>query len=265
MASWAVSPEVQLRQTRFRKKLADAWVITPGSRVLEIGCGQGDTTAVLAHAVGENGRVTATDIASPTYGSPVSLGDSAAHLQASPLGERIDFRFGFDLLDPSMEFSDDAFDTVVMSHCSWYFPSAEVLLRTLARVRPWAKRLCFSEWKLEPDSWDQTSHMLAAIIQGQLRALDPNTLANIRTPLSKDRLKQILSEAGWALVDDKAIDSSGLDDAEWEIAAALDADLSPLPVSLRETVKSQIDVLRGLSARTVKRSLSSYSLVATRE
>ncbi|WML48289.1 hypothetical protein RCG23_24095 [Neobacillus sp. PS3-34] len=44
---------IQRAQTEHRLKLAEFWGIKKGSRVLEIGCGQGDTTAVLAYLVGE--------------------------------------------------------------------------------------------------------------------------------------------------------------------------------------------------------------------
>ena len=44
------------------------WNIQPGERVLEIGCGQGDATVVLATAVGDHGHVTALDPASLDYG-----------------------------------------------------------------------------------------------------------------------------------------------------------------------------------------------------
>ena len=54
------SSETQLRH---RMALADIWAPKPGDRILEVGCGQGDTTVVLAAAVGENGKVVATDIA----------------------------------------------------------------------------------------------------------------------------------------------------------------------------------------------------------
>lgn len=42
-------------------------LIEKGSTVLEIGCGQGDTTAVIASMVGENGNVVVVDIADPKY------------------------------------------------------------------------------------------------------------------------------------------------------------------------------------------------------
>ncbi|WP_313894079.1 methyltransferase domain-containing protein [Psychrobacillus sp.] len=50
--------------------------ITEGSKVLEIGCGQGDTTAALAYLVGDTGFVHGIDIASPNYRSPVTLRNS---------------------------------------------------------------------------------------------------------------------------------------------------------------------------------------------
>lgn len=38
-------------------------------------------TAVLAAAVGKRGRVLGLDIATPGYGSPITVGDSAEHGQ----------------------------------------------------------------------------------------------------------------------------------------------------------------------------------------
>ena len=52
-----------------RINLIKFWGITPGSRVLEIGCGQGDCTTVLADAVGPDGHVDAVDPGAPDYGT----------------------------------------------------------------------------------------------------------------------------------------------------------------------------------------------------
>lgn len=57
-----------ISQMEHRLMLASHWNIAPGSRVLEIGCGQGDCTIVLADAVGEEGHVDALDPGSPDYG-----------------------------------------------------------------------------------------------------------------------------------------------------------------------------------------------------
>ena len=56
---------IQTVQTEHRLNLANFWNIKPGSKVLEIGCGQGDTTAVLAYLVGDEGFVQSIDIAPP--------------------------------------------------------------------------------------------------------------------------------------------------------------------------------------------------------
>lgn len=48
MPAFDISPEVQRRQTATRMEIAEAWGTASGNRILEVGCGQGDTTAVLA-------------------------------------------------------------------------------------------------------------------------------------------------------------------------------------------------------------------------
>src|SRR5689334_16977889 len=87
------SPEhftVELVQAEHRIKLINSWnrlpssastttataVIKPGSRVLELGCGQGTATTVLAEAVGPSGHVDAVDPGSLDYGSPLTLGQA---------------------------------------------------------------------------------------------------------------------------------------------------------------------------------------------
>ena len=64
---------VQNSQTIHRLALLQHWNIIPGSKVLELGCGQGDCTTVLASAVGKEGSVVAVDPAELDYGTfPVS-------------------------------------------------------------------------------------------------------------------------------------------------------------------------------------------------
>jgi SAM-dependent methyltransferase len=269
MAAYAKSPEVQIAQTRFRLQLLRNWLIPVGARVLEIGCGQGDMTAVLAHVVGDDGYVTAVDAAGRNYGGPVSIGESADHLSRTPLGRRVEFHFNFDLLDQANDFRPDAFDYVVFAHCSWYFSSLDHFRRALLRVRPWAKRLCYSEWDLEPRSLDQVAHMLAVLIRGQVEAYRHESIANVRTPFSKSSLEAILHETGWMLSSQASIDSGCLQDGRWEIDNCLN--LSPkeasdwhLPPKLIELLGSQFDLLRSLAAKHALRSLSSYSIVAAR-
>ncbi len=269
MAAHAHDPGVQETQTRYRARLVERWNIAAGSRVLEIACGQGDTTAVLADAVGPDGRVTAVDVADPEYGAPVTLGESAAWLLASPLGPRLDIRLGCDLLDPAVSFPDDAFDEAMLVHGGWYFPNLDTLARTLARVRPWARRLRIAEWDLEPAAFAQVPHLLAVLIQGLVEGSNPASEANVRSPFSRQRLLALLAETGWTVSEQASIDTGGLQDAGWEIdhtlhATLAEADTLPLPRAVRDLVASQGDILRALAASPDRRPLPAYALTAER-
>ncbi|MDT0467945.1 methyltransferase domain-containing protein [Streptomyces gibsoniae] len=133
MAAADHSPDIQLTRTRHRAALVASRQIAPGSAVLEPGCGQDDMTAVLAGAVGPEGRVVAVDVADPPYGTPVTPGESAARLATGPLGPRIGFRLATDVFDPAADFLVGTFDHVVLAHRSWYFASLGELRDTLAR------------------------------------------------------------------------------------------------------------------------------------
>ncbi|MET9403415.1 class I SAM-dependent methyltransferase [Kitasatospora sp. NPDC002965] len=267
MAAADHSPDAQLVQTRHRASLVESWDIEPGSTVLELGCGQGDMTAVLAEAVGPQGRVVAVDVADPTYGAPVTLGESAARLAASPLGPRIDFRFSTDVRDLSVDFPSDAFDHVVLAHCSWYFASLGQLRDTLARVRPWARRLWFTEWDLTPTRGDQLAHLLAVLIQGQIEAAGSHGEGNIRTSFSREALLRLLPETGWTTDGDGPVRTDALQDADWEITACLDLTtggerLAALSEPVRQLVLSQSDVLRAVAAPHGNRPLAAYWVTA---
>lgn len=249
-------------QARFREALVKGWGIKPGDRVLEIGCGQGDTTVALAAS---GATVVAIDPAVPSYGSPLTLGEATNRILASDLGPRIQFKLH---TDPLAEcYAPDTFDAVVFAHCSWYFPSVSVLLQTFEKVRPWAPRLLFSEWDLTP-SPDSLAHFLAVLIQGQIEAYKPESESNIRTPLSRGMLRSLLSESGWQVIQEATLDSSELDDGKWEVQACLKVSASEaklhLPPRLQGFVGTQVDALCAVSAQTPAGSLTSYSLIAER-
>jgi SAM-dependent methyltransferase len=269
MALYSRTPDVQLVQTGMRKRIVDAWGIRPGSKILEVGCGQGDLTAVLAHACGPEGHVEAFDLASPDYGAPVTIGDSADCLLRSPLGSRICFHLGCDLFAGEIAFSEDAFDYVVFAHCSWYFDSVDLLKRTLIRIRPWARQLCLSEWDLVPREPRQLAHALAVLIQGQVEAFRRDSMSNIRTPATKEALLGLLLDLGWDEPDAASIDSTELQDAHWEIEECLRstamraADLG-LPPRFLHILDTELGLLRNLVAAHGAKSLTSFAILATK-
>ncbi|MEU7479746.1 hypothetical protein AB0A63_27400 [Lentzea sp. NPDC042327] len=215
MAAWAASPDIQVAQTRYRLQLAENWQIPVGGRILEIGCGQGDMTAVLADLAGPNGTVVGVDVASRDYGAPVTVGQSARHLLDGPLGARIDMRFETDVLTDDV---GTGYDLVVLAHCSWYFASAGLLERTLAKARELGARLAFAEWDPQPAAVDQLPHLLAVLAQDRITG---DTDVNVRAPLTRATVLDALGRTGWEVERVSDVDTGELQDADWEVAIAL--------------------------------------------
>lgn len=188
---------IQYIQTEHRMKLGLFWGIQEGSRVLEIGCGQGDTTAVLAHLVGEHGYVHGVDIAPEDYGAPLTVGEAAAKLRRSPLGDRIRMDYDYDILSDQAQFSENEFDVIVLSHCSWYLKSFDELAQILTKVRTWGHQLCFAEWDARVTDVSQLSHWLSVLIQSQVECYKENSFSNVRTLLHRRISKSLcLRQAG---------------------------------------------------------------------
>ena len=240
---------VQRIQTEHRLKLVQAWGVKEGSRVLEIGCGQGDTTAALAYVVGEAGFVHGVDIASPDYGAPITVGDAARYLQQSVLGKQIHMEFNVDVLAMDIDFPEDSFDYIVFSHCSWYLKSFEELEAILKKSRKWGKHLCFAEWDARIQTIEQYPHFLAVLIQAQYECFKESGLSNIRTLFTPDDVKRIAESAGWTVTNEQSVHSPQLQDAKWEIAMTLDdykeeiSKLSDVPNKLKSLIQSEVILL----------------------
>ncbi|MBC1722034.1 class I SAM-dependent methyltransferase [Listeria seeligeri] len=242
--------EIQQTQTEHRIKLVDFWEIKAGDRVLEVGCGQGDTTAVLANAVGPNGFVQAIDIAPETYGAPFTIGDATNHIKNSELGDRIDFKLATDILQGDISFSDKSFDVAILSHASWYFGSKEELTRMLVLLSKWAKRVCYAEWDPQITDVKQSSHLLAVLTQASYEAFKTNTQSNIRTFISPFDLKEIIAEHNWKIGTEASIYSEKMQDSRWEIeytknfiTKELEADLG-VPAKFKTFLQSQSQLIQ---------------------
>lgn len=226
IASYQLLPPNGLRseaaQAAHRINILNSWgpgVINPGSRVLEIGCGQGNCTAVLAEAVGPTGHVDACDPAPPDYGAPFTLAEAQKHLSESEVGSRITWHRGKPW--ESAAEPERRWDVVVLSHCVWYFKGRDELLNILAGLRPKVAeggKVCIAEYALHATEKAAWPHVLAALAQGTLQALrTEESSENIQTPLSPIQIKSISRDQGWHL-DSEAmlVPEHGLLDGIWE-------------------------------------------------
>ena len=117
----------------------------------------------------------------------------------------------------------------------------------------WAPRLYLSEWDLEPRSVDQTAHLLAVLIQGQIEAFKTESSANVRTPYARAALVRCSTKrAGGSRRRTCSTRPTGR--RRWEIDACLGEALPEVaalavPERLRTLLASQGDVLRRMAAR----------------
>jgi len=214
-------PEIETEQALHRLQLVKNWPIQPGTRVLEIGCGQGNCTAVLAYTVGPTGHVDAVDPAPGDYGQPFTLDQAQAHLSASEIGQQITWHRA----EPEQFISSSSnttWDVAVLAHCIWYFDSVDVLRKILAALRDKVKSVCVAEYALSATEASAVPHVLAAIARGSLEAHKPESEENIRSLLGPDAIETAARTEGWVVKNSSLlVPGAGLGDGGWETATVV--------------------------------------------
>ncbi|KAJ5516101.1 hypothetical protein N7527_007661 [Penicillium freii] len=217
---WSSEPQIQ-----HRLDLLNKWNIPLGSKVLEIGCGQGDFTLVAAYMVGDQGHVTGIDPAPLDYGAPMTLGETQEKLKQNPIGDRMTFYQSTleEFLDSSV--SEQVYDYAIFVHSVWYLPSADALLSMLAALRGRTKHLLISEYSLDVrGDIAALPHLLAAISQAEFNsrgsALDRGD--NVQAIISPPMICAVAQKAGWELQKEDIVESpEGLEDGRWEVHRVL--------------------------------------------
>ncbi|EFY85070.1 hypothetical protein J3459_006757 [Metarhizium acridum] len=269
IASYAILDDakhltVEIGQAEHRIRLVNSWKIPQGSKVLEIGCGQGTCTAVLAEAVGPEGHVDAVDPGPPDYGAPFTLAQAQAHLSAGPVGDRITWYNA----EPIKFLSDNPgkrWDFVVLAHCVWYFDGPDTLGEMLAALKDCAAKLLVAEYALTARERAAVPHVMAAIARATLEAHNKGSEANIRCLLGPLNIKDAAAKGGWALDEEEVhVPGVALLDGSWEIGMVkskrfleeidkyiMDVTLKTALLSAREAVIGAVGLLNGEKVRTM--------------
>ena len=118
----------------FEGELQGAAAARVGERVLDVGCGSGTTTAILAHVVGPNGSVTGCD-------GDLRMLDATRDLVSRAGLSNVTLQHG-DAQD--VEFQGGPFDLVVSRFGVAAFPDPAAVFRNLARALRADGRLAFT-------------------------------------------------------------------------------------------------------------------------
>lgn len=252
---------IETGQAAHRIRLVNFWRIAPGARVLEIGCGQGNCTTVLAEAVGPNGHVDAVDPGSPDYGAPFTLKQAQSHISASAVGSRVVWHNAepVDFLSRNRE---TTWDYVVFAHCIWYFESPDLLGAMLQSLQGRVKEVLVAEYALTATEKDAQAHVLAARARATLEAHNKASTANIRSMMSPSEIKSVAMSAAWGVAgEDVVVPAEDLLDGHWEAGSVKSAeflteiDSHVHDEGVKQALRSARDeVVRSIEAQTSKRT-----------
>ncbi|KAM7220626.1 putative SAM-dependent methyltransferase [Rhypophila decipiens] len=245
IGSYAIAPTkpnayhnaIELSQATHRINLLNTAAWSPsfthqkdshGLRILEIGCGQGTCTQVLAEAVSPNGHIDAVDPAPLDYGAPFTIGQAQSHLSAGPLGQLITWHqadpleFLSSTADAQEAENGKRWDMAILAHCIWYFKSPTALQEILSALKGRVKDVLIAEYALHAAEKDAVPHVLAALARAGFEAHRTASQENIQTTLSPVGIKKIAQVAGWKVQgEDVIIPEAELSDGQWEVGTVL--------------------------------------------
>lgn len=220
--SWAQFQEGLDRQVApLGRRAMAALGPAPGERILDIGCGSGQTSLELAQAVGAGGRVLAVDLSEPLL--------EIARRRAAGV-EQLEVRQGDAQTFP---FEPGGFDAAFSRFGVMFFEDPAAAFANIRRgLRP-AGRLAFVCWR-KPDEnpimrlpMEAAGSLVPAPTPPEPGAPGPFAFAD------PDRVRSILATAGFADVEitphDEKVGSGDL-----ETAVALALRIGPLGSILRE-------------------------------
>jgi ubiquinone/menaquinone biosynthesis C-methylase UbiE len=202
-----VESKVWVPRFKLRLAITSEWNIGAGKRVLDIGCGQGESSVTLALQLGPTSHITGIDTARPDYGGPYTVAQSHEYIGRTVVGQQINFlrTDAATLFQTLNQPASDVFDGAALCHSLWYFPDQAAvyeLFQTLALAG--MERVYIAEYAFEASLQAQTPHVLAARAQALFHAYKTPREAgtktlNVRAAPDKNTVMDAASTAGFTI------------------------------------------------------------------
>jgi SAM-dependent methyltransferase len=217
-----------------------------GERIIDIGCGCGQTSLDLARRVGRNGHVVGVDISAPML-------DVARHRPLSGSALRPQFR---EVDAQSVDLGHSVFDAAFSRFGVMFFSDPVAALSNIRRSMKPHGRLGFVCWRpLSENTW------MLAPLNAALPFLPPPPPADPLAPgpfafSDAARVRSILLDAGFGLVTIEPFDAM-IGSGDIEQTLALTFKVGPLGAALRENPQQ-----KGNVADAVREVLTHYATPA---
>ncbi len=158
--------------------------VRPGEAVLDVGCGCGDSSLILADLVGPSGRVVGLDFSAPMLARAKERGKGRANLS---------FVFGDAAVHP---LAPSSFDLLFSRFGVMFFPEPEAAFQNLVRALRPGGRVAFVCWRpLEENPWSKVPFDAVVSVAGPSAPTPPDAPGPfaLRDPA---RVKRVLGAAG---------------------------------------------------------------------
>jgi len=196
-----------------------------GERVLDIGCGGGETSLDLARAVGPGGSVLGVDLSRPLLG--------LATRRAAALGLSVRFEAADAQTTDFVALGGGSFDAVFSRFGVMFFSDPAAAFANIRKALKPGGRLAFVCWRPA-----QENPVMTVAINAVADLLPPAPPSDPLAPgpfafVDPERVKRILGEAGWSEVAVRAFDAKV---GGWtpQEALAVAQKVGPLGAALRE-------------------------------